>query len=350
MLANPRIKFIMIEEKIRQTLEEYSKTPEAKRLPEIRCCTIQDGGGEGYVASRSRGVVEFEAESPLAAAYAVNQLTLASRSGHLAEFLGRRKPHHALRPIWITDMTTFQHEDYERLIAFGYNAVILDADMEATSSFQDSGLKRIVKVASLEALPCEADYIFWESQCLDPEFENRPNTGHFLQADFMVAEVREVEQALRGTCPLIYYVPTSDTETAEKQCRWLSDFCDEVGPYTTVAFSAVAGPPWEDQYPAHPFWEVLRCCPDVSGTPLMPILYAGGSKQVPLLTLDLFDKFLTRCYRHHFGGVVSVCDRFPQKGEMHECSLWATAQALWNGRSSHLLAETWMSANGGNHR
>lgn len=181
--------------------------------------------------------------------------------------------------------------------------------------------------------------VVWESGLLNPSYTSADAT----QADLVIEELRFVERAVNSRARLIFYVPV-DQDRAERQARWLPTLCDEAGKETAIAFSAVRGCPWNDHLPLHPFWEEAAASPDVSSTPLMPIVNLGmvglGNGRWPCIPFELFERCLARCVKHRFEGPIVLADQLPGKGGALECSLWMGTQGY--GFSAELLAGQWL--------
>jgi hypothetical protein len=334
------------------------------------------GFKEGFQLSYSAGVITVEAENVLAAAYALNRLSMSLCSNQLAENLGKNAPSFSLRPLWFVDynISNLNESKIEkicrRLIEWGYNAVCLGLkfeDLEAYSLnasyleiIRQFGLKLIIspqvahpqniffhdqsirkkfqqKLDKLKNL----DYFLWKGTFLNPAIRQRLAHNGMLQRDYAREEVQLIENCLNGS--LIYFVPFDNH--INKQEDWLPDFFDDVGKNTLVSFPAVAGNETMDYLPPHPLWFQLRQCPDVSSTRLLPIINGGligqGEGRWPVLPLDSLERFISRCYRHHFAGVLVVAKYFPAKEGWVDASLWISGQSLWDRISPHLLAETW---------
>jgi hypothetical protein len=279
-----------------------------------------------------------------------------------------------------------------RVLALGYNSVLIGNrsgspiaapedpffDLEAVCcAFHDYGLKVILKPSTtitaghnklgrcalnpeyvtavnqflsdlLQKVP-SVDFIFLEGNFLQKDCIQHPLAYDSTQKELAEEEVRMLESALHSTAvSLIYMIPTADEASAKQQTSWLSAFSDHVGPRTILAFSAVAGALYADHLPPHPFWETLRRSPDVSATTFLPIVNIGSIQQGeglwPSLSLDLIEKYFSKCRRHHFAGVVCLVNQLPNIGGLLECSLWVAAQKLWTEQPASLLAETWFRA------
>lgn len=79
---------------------EYSQNHH-KQFPKIVWKAPTHGIGESYFANFEKGVIQVQAESPLAAAYGIAQLKVAVASNHLGDFVGASKPRFPLMPLWI---------------------------------------------------------------------------------------------------------------------------------------------------------------------------------------------------------------------------------------------------------
>lgn len=302
-------------------------------------------------------------------------------------------------PFWMRHEVIQQHEARPALDAFcrrvihlGYNSVIIGSrqgnviavpedpffDLEALCRYcHEYGLKVILKPSStvaaghkelgrcalnsdyVEAVNLllsdlinqvpSVDYIFWEGEFLHNDCMQHLSAYDATQQDLAEAEITMLEAALQKTAiSLIYFIPVFDEASAKQQTAWLPSSCDRVGLRTILAFSAVAGDFYADHLLPHPLWEVLRQSPDVSATPFLPIVNIGAVQQGeglwPSLTLDLIEKYFTRCSRHHFAGIICLVNQVPHPGAFLECSLWVAAQILWKERPAALVAETWFRA------
>lgn len=191
------------------------------------------------------------------------------------------------------------------------------------------------------------DYVFWESGLLHSEFHCHTSVRDCTQPELVLEEVKILEEEIR-LCPLLFYIPTMDLACARRQAVWMPSLCDDLGPRTILAFPATAGDPTADHQPPHPFWEALRHCREPSYTPIIPILNIGAIKQGeglwPVLPFDLMDKYLNRCYRHKFAGVIVLTSCLPPRGGLLDCSLWTAAQLMWRDHPTGVLAETWFAA------
>lgn len=365
-----------------------------------------EAGNESFSVRYAGGNFHLDAASDLGAIYGLSHLKMGLASPYRAEFLGDWHPRFPLRPLWIGSPTkvilspllslhvpeflTKKSKDLShldpfcrRILELGYNSVVFGSwdqtvensfegtiDLEAICSyFHQYDLKVILKPNKLSTFcPFDRshatsikqeinglltqipslDYLLWQANPLQHETIQHPLAEESTQLERVQSEVELIEKALQGRTKLIYYLEASDPEIAEQQASWLPVLCDAVGKNTIIAFSAVAGAPWMDHLPPHPFWETLRRSPDISSTPLLPIINSGGVRQGsglwPTLSLDLSEKFLARCERHHFAGAIGLVSQLPLSGALLECSLWVTGQAMWRQRSAYRLAETWFAS------
>lgn len=373
----------------------------------------QQGTGESFFSACEKGVLHIDAESPLAASYAISQLQIAAASGHLSEFLGYSQPRCVLRPIWVGSGPELISDDglgvplphfvfaghtcctdrsvwklfCRRIIELGYNSVILGqyqrgrgsqrlSDFSLVSDFcrflQEFGLKVIIKPGmaskSKSRCPLDAEYrnaifsslqtllsnvhatdfIFWESCLQHPDFTQHAAARDATFPELIAEDIRLLETFLPPKVSLIYFIPSSNLLAAKQHAAWMPSICDEAGKGTIISFPAVAGDCFADHLPPHPFWHELRQSPDVSSTPLLPLVNAGsvlqGEGLWPSPTLDLLEKYHGRLYRHKFAGIATLANLLPRQGSMLDCNLWTASQMLWRDRSPLQLAETWFHA------
>jgi len=280
------------------------------------------------------------------------------------------------------------HQHCKCILQMGYNAIILgrqdssvvlpaithSVDLnELCNFFKSYGLKVIIKVEllnqhedkngngngncrfseSLQELLLNKnnetiDYLLWEAAFDGVEDPISTSTSTSTQYDLALAEVQKLEIALQEKISLIYFVPSPDLASAHKQTKWLTKLCDDVGKKTLIAFSALAGSFYDDHLPLHPLWEALRQSPDVSATPLMPIINGGSVKQGeglwPVLKTELFECFFSSMRRHVFAGAIILTNGLPKKKGVLACNLWIAAQMQWREQSPALYAETWFKA------
>ena len=69
-------------------------------VPTISCEYCKDYGEEGFYAELEGGEIRLRVGSFSAASFASHQLAIGFLSGHLPEYLGKRVPFFALRPLW----------------------------------------------------------------------------------------------------------------------------------------------------------------------------------------------------------------------------------------------------------
>lgn len=329
------------------------------------------GKGEGFNLSRKSGSFVVEAESPLAAAYALNKISAGILSGHLAEFMGKHYSAFPLRPLWFKDYYLSQFDESKieklcrRLIHWGYNAIGLQCRIEENSPanlkmFRSYGLKVILrpvfpdkentcildssfrlKLQDLQFAKA-VDYIFWESRFQDQSVRNNPTYRGKLNRDLATEEMRMLESSFKKVS-LIYYIPFNDIGLED----WLPEFFDDAAQDTIISFPAVAGKDTHEHLSQNPLWNQLRLSPDISSTRLLPIINGGlvdrGDGLWPVMPLDVLE-YLPRCRRHFFAGAMITVRYMPAAYGWLDAALWVTGQSLWNTGVSELLAETWFAA------
>lgn len=211
-------------------------------------------------------------------------------------------------------------------------------------------LKEAIKQFFLRVPACRQ--LFWESMLLYPFYRFHAKAQDLTEVEIVLEELKLLETALSriNQSPskhLIFYVPSTG-EHAGRQSNWLLNFLDDVGLNTSIAFSAVAGDFCHDHLSDHPFWKQLRYSPDSSSTPLLPIINFGAVEQGeglwPITNFDLIDRFLVRCRRHPFAGIIGIVNKLPVEGSLLDCLLWVAGQSMWRDMSPMMLAETWFAA------
>jgi hypothetical protein len=191
------------------------------------------------------------------------------------------------------------------------------------------------------------DALFQRLPSIDAIFiESHPDDDlEATQADLLVAEIKEWEEALQGRARLIFYVPFKE-QNAKRQARELSLLCKEAGQNTSIAFSAFQGAPWEDYRPLHPFWGLLAQASELSETPLIPLVNTGligfGEGRWPAMPFDLFERCFSRCMRPPFERPIALANQLPGKGSTLECSLFVGARLGLSEKSAEILAEEWV--------
>ena len=374
-----------------QISAEYSRNIKEGKTPKLQCKMGTVEHEDGFSATYAGGIVNLESGTALGRAFGLSQLTAGIASGHLPDFLGRQTPRFALRPLWLGSDETlkisrnialgvpaFLHKDQagldlicRRVLELGYNALIFGNNgwgitnaalqnaevLQKFTYIREYGIKIILKPSLLhynEAkcpldLPYqdtikasiqeflkqvpEVDYIFWESALLHADFLHHPAARDWTFYELVLSEVKLLESSLKDKVPLFYFVPAFDKLSATRQSTWLPRLCDDVANNTIVAFPAVSGDLYGDHQLPHPFWEILRASKNSSSTRLMPILNIGGIKQGeglwPVLTFDILEKYVSRCYGHPFAGAIVLTGAIPGKGGILDCNLWVASQALW---------------------
>ncbi len=192
------------------------------------------------------------------------------------------------------------------------------------------------------------DYLLWQGGLYREGFAHHRSAGDHTRYELVLAEVKMVEKALSKKSGLIYYTPAPNLKACEEQASWLPTLCDDVGDRTVIAFSALAGEPWQDHLELHPLWQALRSIPDASSTLLLPVLNGGSIQQGgglwPTLPLDLLESCFMRMYRHRFAGALVLSQTLPAEGGWLDCQLWVAGQAMWRDTTPTLLAHTWLLA------
>jgi hypothetical protein len=158
-----------------ELLAEFNSSAQNQHL-RLTCTFPNKGHLEGFHVTSSRGVTHIDAQSPLAAAYGISQLSVAIKSGYLGEFLGSSSPRFSLRPLWLgagcevaisTDIaialprfmsmpgqTTEQRDGTcaffcRRLIELGYNAIVLGARESLQNPLQSATVRDVSDFISL---------------------------------------------------------------------------------------------------------------------------------------------------------------------------------------------------------
>ncbi len=356
---------------------------------------IKSSKGERFSSSYAGGEIHLEAENVLAALFGLHHLAFGIKSSHLAEFLGERHSRFSWRTLALkcTQQVAFTSslsicipnipkKFWDtfccRILELGYNSLLFAAPSTAVSAgckqsihdffntIQSYGIRLILEPKINLPHQCCVDPIvqkilkeelshfvelfpqmnglFLRGISLDTDALSHPLAKDLIQLDLIENEIALIEKVLKNI-PLIYSITTTDLQQAQQQAKWLPTLLDNVGKQTSIAFSALAGDPTLDHLPPNPFWNALRQSPDASATPLIPLVNVGafnqGSGLWPGLSSDLIDHYLSRCYRHSFGGVVVLSDVIPRREALLDAALWTTSQFLWKEFSSNLLLETW---------
>lgn len=394
-----------------EVVAEWPQTvdPNGNAMLELKN-SIQDEA-DHYFGKRSAGKVRIEASNPLAAVYGASQLKAGISSGYLAEFLGGRRASFPLRPLWIkcekhvsiTEKVGLYLPNFfiekkkavfelfcRRCIELGFNAVILGMrgfcfEHKSSVAFpeldilaemlHEYGIKLLVKpviyyLPDEEGFPripqgkifcqkiCEGladlfqkapalDALFWECHYQHSDFLYHPRGNEMSKLEKTLAELKLIEGTIPEGVNLLYYLPCEGTKMAKQQGQWLAPLLDEAGPATTIVFSTVSGDPIHDHESPHPFWHLLRASPDVSATPLLPIINVGGvgvgEGLWPGVSLDLLDDFFHRAERHPFAGFIALTPHIPRKGSLLDCALWVAGQLLWQRGAPYHVVESWFA-------
>lgn len=242
---------------------------------------------------------------------------------------------------------------FKQLSAFGIQPIIKISLSENAANFLspfDSQFANLVNTAIDQLLEGSSNIkgIFWDSLYQHKHFRQTCQSKEVLELEGVVAEMQIVEKAISQRCQLLFFLSSNNINIAQRQTEWMSHLLDEIHTQTTLVFNAVAGRMHEDYMPDHPYWKRLRHEVDCSASALMPIVNVGlvgqGEGLWPICNIDLLERFLPRCQRHHFKGVIGLTPHIPQEGSFLDAMLWVAGQALWRDMPPHLLAETWFSA------
>lgn len=194
------------------------------------------------------------------------------------------------------------------------------------------------------------DALFWESLWRTEAYLDGESSLDSTDAEIAFSEIQILENCLQNRSKLVFYMcdPEATLKEAERHAKWMINLLDAMNQGTLLAFNAVNGHIYDDYSNDHPLWELLRQSIDSSATPLLPIINVGLVKQGeglwPVTNFDLLERFLPRCTRHHFAGVIGTASHLPRSGSVLDCNLWVSGQALWHSIPPLLLAETWFKA------
>lgn len=194
------------------------------------------------------------------------------------------------------------------------------------------------------------DALFWESLWQTDAYHDDESSLDSTDAEIALSEIKLLESCIQERSKLIFYMaaPLASKKETVRQAKWIVSLLDDMKKNSILAFNAVSGSAFDDHASNNPLWDILRESPDCSSTPLLPILNAGLVKQGeglwPVTNFDLLERFLPRCTRHPFAGIVSIASHLPQAGSVLDCNLWVAGQSLWRSLPPELLAETWFKA------
>lgn len=310
---------------------------------------LEAGLGEGFRIERWNGVERIVASTTLALASGAAQVDLRS---------GEYQPRMKDRVLWLDGIYTIPwgrgtslglpeelvdgradgaYQLAKGVIALGYNTVLLGSRTEQRQCRYKSaegqrligelrryGLKVWLKFDGPlpKRLPT-VDGVVW----MEELEEDREHT----LLEQLTADERVVQAKLGDGCRLIYTI-AADEDELERHAEWLEEFVDEVDDTTSVAFSTLWGDPREKGRPLSPIWEALRATPDVSATPLLPVIDP---------TTSLLDRVRVRMHRHPFSGMIVLADKLPEPGSDSHCALWCAGMLQWRDLAAELLEEDW---------
>jgi hypothetical protein len=358
---------------------------------------------EGYRSSYAAGELTIVASTAKGECYALSQLKVAAQAGQLSDFLGDQAPKFPSRILWpaaevevpinsevsvfVPEFLTSQEgnsrlPDFcQSLLSYGFNTLLLGSHSahsrvklnKSPSStnlqsllehLKQYGISLIVKPsfakkffksesfetslsAIFEFLP-SCDGLFWDSVSLSPEYRNKSFANGALAVEAVIDEVHLLERSIAGRAQLYFYLSALNLPQATRQTAWISSLLDEMSGNSSFLFSAVAGNFYHDHLPDHPLWNELRQEFDPSATTLLPIINFGlvghGEGLWPVCNNDILERFIPRCHRHQFNGIVGIVGRLPRLGSFLDSRLWVAGQSLWQNKVPSLLTETWHAA------
>jgi hypothetical protein len=341
---------------------------------------ISDSSKEFYHIHQEQDKIKVKG-SLKSICYALNQLSMAVRSRHLAYFLGDSTPRFSLRPLWLkkSDFSFLTEKTlFESLFKDGYNALIVEVTLtdlgsEELKNFslhcQAYGIALYLHLSNqLATSPCPVDPSFkiylqksfrllkdmvyegivWESQLHHADFLRHSLANSFTEKEMVLEEIQGLETLIGEQKTLIYYLPTLNEQEAQRQAQWLVFIAHRVSSQTVLAFSSVAGEPSQDHLPLHPIWDVLQQLEDPIYTPLLPLFNGGclrqGEGMWPILNFERLDEIVQRCQRHQFAGLAILTRQLPQEKGLLACNLWVCGQALWHAWPVYFLVQLWFKS------
>lgn len=329
-----------------QLLVEYQEKSKATRFPKIFISRIESAEQEYFVLDYAGGVLTVSSSNITSDIYALSLLNIVVPSGHWPEFLGPSKPRLSVRPLWLLNPPKTEeefHKTSQRVLALGFNAILIDGLSEFLHIPKQYGLKVILKANSLpdDLDLTEIDYVFWEGHYA---FEESDKT----QVECILADICRIEGVLRARRRLIYFIPYRKEHTEQQNAQLILSLCAEVSATTCLSFSIVMGDPTHDHLAFHPFWKLLRTSPSLRGTNFFPVFNAGGVHQGeglwPSVSFDLAEQLISGCQRHSFGGAIGILNALPVGG-FAEANLWMMNQALWREMPPKNVTEVWLRTN-----
>ncbi len=290
-------------------------------------------------------------------------LEIGLKSGFVSEFIGKQEAIFSWRILWLKGAHELLSIDSlcRKISRLGFNAVILEEVPQDISVFKAYGIRLILKPAVEDlgnfcpldeewpvrfaekiALLPPVDALFWEGCFTKTTFLNHPKARDLLQYDLAVMELEALQVGLAGHFPLIYQLPN------DLCAEWLPEFLDESGKETMIAFSALAGDPAKDHLPENPLWKMLRKCPDISYTPLLPVINGGaigqGDGLWPIIPVDTLECVISHLENPPFQGAIVMTKTVPDQAAFLDGALWTAGQSLSRGRSPRRLLEAWCAA------
>lgn len=363
---------------------EFDSQKLPKTMPSIHWLPIGNQSSEDFHASLEGNIIKIKAEGYLGAIHALQKMRTRLISQHLADCLGSFSPRFKIRPLWI-EQTIKEvlkephrlHVFCKRVLELGFNSIVVEQTEESVSlrafckNIQSYGLKVILKLSFLQGKlkkfsPVNSlfqdqlaqslqiaskenpyfDFLFWESQWLQPEFMDSASENYTLH-ELTLLEAQLIEKNLEKPKGLIFYVPALDHETAKKSAKWMQRLADDLENRTILSFSVLSGDFTKDFLPPHPLGLQIRAQIEPSSAALMPLINVGNVKQGeglwPILVYDHLDECIGRCQNGNFVGLLAITNHLPLKGGILDCNLWVTGQVLQKNQPAFLYTEIWFS-------
>lgn len=246
--------------------------------------------------------VELTSASRLAEKYALSQLEVGLRSGHLGDLVGPHVALFSLRPIWVERLPAV-----EAVIFAGYNMVIVSEEADF-ASFRQNGVKVGLYLKNPSA---QVDH-------LDGK------------VDYLVCDEGVLVQTALPTITLASRTSDNVQELSHK---------GKQGSF--VAFYAMRGKK------LHPVFSEIAKATFMLQTRLLPLLEVD---QLPLSETEVLSDFpleaiemvLGRQKGGRFAGAGCVTKSLSAPDALAYCPLWLIGQRMWRQVNVHGLLQMWL--------